>query len=39
MELAEMGISTAKLNTGLLLDKFGVFDSSNSYLATNVIHD
>ena len=39
MELAEMGISTAQLNTGLLLDKFGVFDSSNSYLATNVIHD
>ena len=38
MELAEMGISTAQLNTGLLLDKYGVFDSFSSYLATDVIH-
>jgi len=39
MELAEMGISTAQLNTGLLLDKYSVFNSADSYLAADVIHD
>lgn len=39
MELAEMGISTAQLNTGLLLDKYGIFDSRSSYLANDVVHD
>ena len=33
-----MGISTAQLNTGLLLDKYGVFDSSSSYLASDITH-
>ena len=38
MELGEMGIPTAMLNTGLLLDKYEVFNSENSYLAKDVEH-
>lgn len=34
-----MGLSTAMLNTGLLLDKYSVFNSANSYLAADVTHD
>jgi len=39
MELAEMGLSTAMLNTGLLLNKYSVFDSQLSYFATDVEHE
>ena len=36
MELAEMGIGTAMLNAGLLLEKYDVFDYSKSYLSMDV---
>lgn len=36
MELAEMGIATAQLNTGLLLDKYQIFDSRKSYFSVDV---
>ena len=38
MELAEMGLSTAMLNTGLLMDKYAVFSSELTYFAADVIH-
>lgn len=38
MELAEMGLSTAMLNAGLLLEKYNVFDSTKSFFAANVKH-
>ena len=36
MELAETGLSTAQLNIGLLLDKYEVFESKNSFFAMNI---
>lgn len=38
MELAEMGLEAAVLNSGLLLDQFKVFDASKTYLAQDVDH-
>jgi hypothetical protein len=38
MELAEMGLSTAMLNTAILLDKYKVFDSDKSFFSVNVNH-
>ena len=39
MELAETGLSTAQLNIGLLLDKYEVFESKNSYFARDIQHE
>ncbi len=39
MELAEIGLSTAMLNTGLLFNKYFVFDLQLWYFAKDVMHD
>jgi hypothetical protein len=39
MELAEMNLSPASLNVGMILDKYQVFNSKQSYFAMDVEHD
>ena len=39
MELAETGLSTAQLNIGLILDKYDVFNSKQTYFSSDVKHD
>ena len=39
MELAEMGVPAASLNAGLILDKYPILEASDSYFASDIVHD